>query len=252
VTIFLPLGVVVHVTAYRLLSLVPGVKRSQLCRGWRIERCLNGSWTVLADRIDEDGCDYEVFEPASTGWSDTFRLRLHLHDRDDPAIHRIHLMLRAVIQGPVDLIDDLREVQWRVAPSEDERVEVPSPVPPAPRSISKEEGLPVEKDLPRGDRPTATSPWQSSQASSPLSRASPSLDHRVSPPSQYAPAGADLVIDEGQLFGIGPPEAPLERPRMITELTGLEEVKELGSSRFGAVRLLPDENYRSPSFLSNR
>jgi hypothetical protein len=57
-----------------------------------------------------------------------------------------------------------------------------------------------------------------------------------------------LVIDEGALFKVGRGEPPLEGRKLITDLTALREVKELGSSRFGAVRLLRRPNPAGDGF----
>jgi hypothetical protein len=51
-----------------------------------------------------------------------------------------------------------------------------------------------------------------------------------------------VVIDGDALFRRGSSGFPSGQPKLITDLTGLEEVRELGSSRFGAVRLLRRRN----------
>jgi serine/threonine-protein kinase len=60
-----------------------------------------------------------------------------------------------------------------------------------------------------------------------------------------APVAVDgaVVVNENLLFPLESPAAS-EKPKLITELAGLEEERQLGASRFGTIRLLrrPNEN----------
>jgi serine/threonine protein kinase len=74
------------------------------------------------------------------------------------------------------------------------------------------------------------------------------LNHPTTPNSpESAPGGGDdansVNVDETALIPeAGPSVVPADWRNLITDLSGLEEVRELGSSRFGAVRLFRRPN----------